>query len=313
MLIVQVSRIALALALLLVMPAAALGQTFYFNGYGGFSDPGEISPTSPADGADDDSLVGFALPYDFANQSTFDTDRTAWATFEWAASLADHSHLSINELTPGSPPASSSFADPATGAIDAGSPDGAVIGWLIHHNEVIVGATLIGPDNIAVHYHLDIYADSARSRLLFSSGPMDFTLDMMETQNAGVAGICLDNNGGTTGADTGFSPPCPDRFRVAQGWPNNPTGGGVFEQVLGTFDYRGTRYRVTMSGFWDGDTLVGEAWSAETTHNQFDVRATIESLPAPAVIPVLPPLALAALGLLIALAGWRSLRRRGLR
>jgi hypothetical protein len=301
------------LAPLLLLGAAATvnAQNFYFNGYGGFSDPNEVMPASPADGADDDSDVGFLPPYDFANQSTFDTDVNAWATFEWFADQADHSHLSINELTPENPPASSNFADPLEGSIAVDSPDGAVIGWLIHHNEVLFGGTPFGPDNIAVHYHLDIYADAAKSRLLWSSGPLAFTLDMMETRNngdVGANGICRDNNGGTTGDPTGFSPPCPDRFRVAEGWPSNPTGDGMFEHPVGTFQYQDTWYSVTLSGFWDGDTLIGQAWSAENTHNRFDIRATVTSLESPAAIPALPAIALVLLGLLAGLVGIKKLR-----
>lgn len=262
-------------------PAGAVD--FYFDGYGGFTDPGEITPTTPADGADTNNTVDFPAPVEFGNASGFDTDITSFHTFAWIADEGDHSHLSINELTPNLPPDSTTFDDPVQGAITVDTAPGEVIGWLIHHNEVI--SQLFGPDNVAIHYHLDIYADAAKTQLLWQSGAMEFTLDVMETENAGAggSGVCLDNDGGTTGSDTGFATPCPDRFRFAPGWPTNPTSPTPVDAVIGVFEHQGTYYAVFMSGFWDNGTLIGEAWSDEGTHNQFNVRARIESIATPTV------------------------------
>ena len=260
------------------MPAAALD--FYFDGYGGFTDPDMVNPPpTPADGADTNLTEDFDKPVLFDNVSSFDPDINAFGSFEWATNLAEHSHLTINELDPDlNPP--SGFADPVQDSATVDDPNGSVMGWLVHHNEP-QAAPVFGPDNLAVHYHVDIYEDVARTGLLFQSGPMDFTLDVMETRNAGdlVNGLCLDNDGGLTGNDTGNSTPCPDRFRVASGWPVNPVAGGEpFEREIGTFTHQGNRYRVVMSGFWDNGNLIGEAWSAENQHNQFDMHVRVETV-----------------------------------
>jgi len=284
--------------------------TFYFNGYGGFTDPGQVTPTSPADGFDTGTTVDFVQPYGFLHQSTFDTDITAWQAFGWETTTADHSHLSINELTPALPPATSTFADPVSGAVTANDDAGAAVGWLIHHNEVI--SNWFGPDNLALHYHVDIYADAAKTIPVFASGPMAFTFSVMETINAGVGGVCFDNNGGQTGADTGFSPPCPDRFRLAEGWPADPNSGGPFNHGVGTFVHKGTLYRVSLSGFWDDGNLIGEAWSQEGTHNQFNIRVRVVSVPTTSAIPALSQVGLLLLALAVAIAGFMILRRREL-
>ena len=257
------------------MPVVA--QDFYFDGYGGFTDPEMVNPPpTPADGADSNLTEDFEKPVIFGNISNFDPDINAFGSFEWTVHLAEHSHLTINELNPDIHPPGS-FADPVQDSVTVDDANGSVMGWLIHHNEY-QAAPAFGPDNLSVHYHLDIYEDIDRTGLLFQTGPMDFTLDVMETLNNGdpVNGLCLDNDGGNSGNDTGFARPCPDRFRVASGWPVNPgSGGEVFDRNIGDFRYRGVLYHVFMSGFWDNGNLVGEAWSAENTHNQFDMRVRV--------------------------------------
>jgi OOP family OmpA-OmpF porin len=251
---------------------------FYFDGYGGFTDPDMVNPPpTPADGADTNSTVDFPQPFKFENPSGFDPDINAFGSFQWDINLSTHSHLTINELDPDLIPPSG-FEDPVQDSTTVDDPNGSVVGWLIHHNESIT--TGFGPDNLAVHYHVDIYEDVARTGLLFQSGPMDFTLDVMETHNNGdlVNGLCLDNDSGLTGSDTGNSTPCPDRFRVTSGWSVNPVAGGEpFESEIGTFTHMGNRYRVVMSGFWDNGNLISEAWSAEGTHNQFDIHVRVET------------------------------------
>lgn len=290
----------------------ASAQTFYFDGYGGFTDPAEVSPTSPADGADTDLVVGFIPPYSFLHQSLFDTEITAWSLFHWETDIVDgdHSHLSINELTPEQPPLSTDFADPVAGSV-AADGNRETIGWLIHHNEVITD--VFGPDNLSIHYHLDIYADAAKTNLLWSSGPTEFTLDVMETANNPADGVCRDNDGGETGNDTGFTPPnCADRFRFTVGWPVNPTGDEPFDQVVGSFMHEGVRYAISMSGFWDADgNLVAEAWSDEGSHNRFDVQMSIQSFPPPPPeqqVPAIPPLGLLLLAGFLGLAGAGALK-----
>lgn len=256
------------------MPVAALD--FYFDGYGGFTDPEMVDPPpTPDDGADSNSTEDFEKPVLFDNISNFDPDINAFGSFEWEINQAQRSHLTINELNPDTHPPDD-FADPVQDSVTVNSTSGSVMGWLIHHNETIGGT--FGPDNLSVHYHVDIYEDAARTGLLFQTGPMDFTLDVMETLNSGdpVNGLCLDNDGGKAGNDTGFATPCPDRFRVASGWPVNPLPGGeVFDRNIGNFRYRGVLYHVSMSGFWDNGNLIGEAWSAEGTHSQFNMRVRV--------------------------------------
>lgn len=257
------------------MPVAALD--FYFDGYGGFTDPEMANPSpTPADGADSNSTEDFEKPILFNHLSNFDPDINAFGSFEWRINQAEHSHLTINELNPDMHPPGD-FADPVRDSVTVNDLNGSVVGWLIHHNEVLI-STSFGPDNLSVHYHVDVYEDDARTGLLFHSGPMDFTLDVMETRNEGahVNGLCLDDDGGLAGNDTGFATPCPDRFRVASGWPVNPVSGGEsFDRNIGNFRYRGVLYHVFMSGFWHNDNLVGEAWSAENQHQQFDVRVRV--------------------------------------
>ena len=267
----------------IILLAAGIGAPvhaldFYIDGYGGFTDPDMVNPPpTPADGADTNLTVDFDQPFLFTNPSSFDPDINAFGSFEWATDLGEHSHLTINELGPDiNPPGS--FADPVQDSVTVDDTNGSVMGWLVHHNEP-QAAPVFGPDNLSVHYHLDIYEDNARTGLLFQSGPMDFTLDVMETINGGVNGLCLDNDGGLTGNDTGNATPCPDRFRVAAGWPVNPVSGGEpFEREIGTFTHRGNIYRVVMSGFWDNGNLIGEAWSAENQHNQFDMHVRVETV-----------------------------------
>lgn len=282
-------RIALASILtggMASLHAAPLVGGFYFNAYGGFTGPEEgIVPPTPD--------ASFPNP-EFTIPNVFDPDISSYQHFGWGTPTdTEHSHLTINEISAaGDPNDPANYNDHINDFITRDDPTGTTMGTLTHHNFPI--EEVFGPDMVAVHYHLDLYIDPAKTIPVWSSGPMDFTLGVWETLND--APCEPPGNPATT--------ECDDRLQYEAGWRVIPVGGSV-DDVIGMFDWEGNKYEVSMSGFYDANAeLQGTFWSGEGTSNTAFVNAQVRAVPEPGT--------LATIGLGLLSLSLTSLRRRKL-
>lgn len=286
-----------ALAAGLTAPAGAAPiPTFYYNAYGGFvlgsqdNLPAPVTYSNVNVGYQDPNASGYAPvgpKYPGGNGYPAVTPDTVYQQVSWGAPQTGQSNLEINDEgnEPAVPPwntitGHNAEAAPGyewlNGAVDVSNEFGSVMGWLTHNNEVISQA-FIG--EVGVHYHLDYYADPAKTIPVWSSGELEFVLQIWETQNA--TPCSPDQTEGTV---------CDDRFGYKLLGATD--FGDPFDLPLGSFTWDGTNYVVSSSGFFDAaGNQLGFTWSGEQLSNTFYVNHEVH-VPEPASI------ALMGLGLL---------------
>ncbi len=273
--------------------ASALVMNWDFRAFGGFT------------GAGNDSGFPANLHYKdpLGNPGTAPGD---YGHFGWGTALdpnLGHSHLTINELDPTtdvgptgyyrdqSPlgPVSPGVQDlhgNTIGQIATSDDLGEVIGWAIHHNNPI--EEIFGPAIVRTNYHLQLIDPANPGVVVWDSGEMDFTLEVWETRNSAP---CPPDNT-ATGPEGSV---CDDRFRFSAGWDGMTFPiEDVFDEIIGSFDYMGDNYNVSLTGFWDGLDLEGAYWSAEADFRHMEVRAEVH-VPEPASIALMG-LGLAGMG-----------------
>lgn len=198
--------------------------TMYFDSGGGF--------TSVDDG-------GFPAPVVYSGTGSSVVAGTQ-STMNWGTSDGDVSGIVINQVPPFS-------THPGTGTDLAGAMTvgGARedIGYLIHHNEPI--NEIFGPNWTEVKYGLDLYADVAKTVLIYSG---EYAFKVFVTETANSAPCDPPNPLGST---------CDDKFTYAM----EPGGSPL------SFVYDGHTYNIALTGFWDapapGGALTGTFWSGE--------------------------------------------------
>lgn len=290
-------KVALASALAIaVAPANAL--QFYYNAYGGFeagSDSnfpvsGPVQYNNVNVGYQTNSPAGYqgggGPKYPGGNGYPPVTADTAYQQVGWGSAQTGHSNLSLNEEGEEPPvgpynPVTGYDVDPdltnighewISGGVEVDDVFGSVMGWLTHHNEVI-SEPFIG--EIGIHYHLDYYADAAKTIPVWSSDELDFVLQIWETSNSFP---CPDNQA-TNG-------PCDDRF--AYKVEGVTDFGDTIDLMLGQFNYMGTDYQVSSSGFLDDRGIpIGFGWSGEQMHNSFYVNHHVKAVMEPSSIALM--------------------------
>ena len=287
-----------------IAPASAAPiSTFYYNAYGGFELGSDVDMPPPVTYSN--ANVGYADPtasgyaptgpkYPGGNGYPAVSPDTVYQEVSWGTAQTGQSNLTINEAGDEPPVGpwntiTGHNAETAVGyewingAVDVSNDFGSVMGWLTHHNEVI-SEPFIG--TVGVHYHLDYYADAAKTIPVWSSGEMNFVLQIWETPNAGPC-----PEGG---------PPCADRFGYQV--LGLTDFGDTFDLMLGSFNWLGTNYVVSSSGFFDDQgNLLGFAWSAEESQNTFYVNHEVH---------VPEPSSIALVGLGLAVLGTSARRRK---
>lgn len=296
------SLIAGALAAGTAVPASAAPlPTFYYNAYGGFvsgSDvdlPGTVVYSDVNSGYLDPAATGYAPvgpKYPGGNGYPAVTPDTVYQQVSWGTPVTSQSDLVINGEgnEPPAPPwntVTGHNADPAnsghewiSGAVDVSNQFGSVMGWLTHDNKVI-SEPFIG--TVGVHYHIDYYADAAMTIPVWSSGELEFVLQIWETPN--TAPCPSDQTVGTT---------CDDRFGYKLLGATD--FGDPLDLPLGSFSWDGTYYEVSSSGFFDAaGSQLGFAWSGEDLSNTFYINHEVH-VPEPASMALMG-LGLTALGI----------------
>lgn len=292
-----------ALAAGLTAPAGAVPlPTFYYNAYGGFvfgSDvdlPPTVTYSNVNVGYQDPAATGYTPEpngpkYPGGNGYPAVTPDSVYQQVSWGAAQTGNSNLELNDQgnEPPVPPwntvtGRNAEAAPGyewlSGAVDVSNEFGSVMGWLTHNNEVISQSFL---GTVGVHYHLDYYADEAKTMPVWSSGELEFVLQIWETPNA--APCPPDQTVGTT---------CDDRFGYKLLGATD--FGDPFDLPLGSFTYDGTNYVVSSSGFFDvAGNQLGFTWSGERLSNTFFVNHEVH-VPEPASMALMG-LGLAALGI----------------
>ena len=286
--------------------SAAPIPTFYYNAYGGFVFGSDVNFPSPTvysnvnEGYADATASGYAPigpKYPGGNGYAAVTPDTVYQSVSWGVPVTGQSNLSLNDagneppvgpwntitghISPNEVPPLAGH-EWISGAVDVSNDFGSVMGWLTHNNEII-SQDFTG--TVGIHYHIDYYADAAMTMPVWSSGELEFVLEIWETPNG--ADPCAD--GGANGVGVNING-CADRFRYQV---LGATGfGDPFDLPLGNFTWDGTNYVVSSSGFFDAaGNLLGSAWSAEDQGNTFYVNHEVH-VPEPASI------ALMGLGLL---------------
>lgn len=289
-----------ALAAGFAVPANA--QPFYYNAYGGFKLGTDADMPAPSYnnvnvGYADATASGYAPvgpKYPGGNGYPAVTADTVYQQVSWGTPQTGNSSLTINQegkqpsLIPPWNTITGGNAETAPGyewimgSVDVSNEFGSVMGWLTHNNFVIDEPFL---GTVGIHYHLDYYADPARTIPVWSSGELEFVLQIWETPNG--SNPCAD--GGANGVGVNING-CADRFGYKVLGATD--FGDPFELPIGSFTYDGTNYVVSSSGFFDAlGNQLGFAWSGENQNNTFYVNHEVH-VPEPASI------ALMGLGLL---------------
>jgi len=252
---------------------ASAQETFWYNAYGGFVEgsEGEVFPDP----------VTYGAPNTFGQIQAGDP---LFSEVAWGTEVTGNSGLSLNDdagldQVAGQPEISILSEEGSrhinTGVIE--STSGNHFGWLTHINETIDEA--FGPDGatIDLEYYVDIYDNEAKEGdPVETLGALPFQLEVWETLNDPADGECPD----------GTETPCADRFRYRITMDGSEFGEAVEGLDLGTFDWQGSTYATTATGFFNGDgELVGEFWSPEETTSTGYVNLEIhEQVPEPATV-----------------------------
>jgi len=285
-----------ALAAGLAVPASAVPvSTFYYNAYGGFVFGSDVNLPAPVTYSNvnvgyqnPDPITGYAPvgpKYPGGNGYPEVTPDTVYQQVSWGTPQTGNSNLTINEagVEPSVGPWNTITGhnqDPdinnighewINGGVNVSNDFGSVMGWLTHHNEVISEPFL---GTVGVHYHLDYYADAEKTIPVWSSNELEFVLQIWETSNA------LPCDPGQTEGTV-----CDDRFGYQV---LGVTGfGDTLDLILGSFNWDGTNYVVSSSGFFDDEgNLLGFAWSGEELQNTFYVNHEVH-VPEPASLALM--------------------------
>ncbi len=259
------------LAVVLAGPAGAVD--FYFNGYGGFTNPGQgLNPETPS--------ASFGSEFSYEVPNDFDDDVAASQLFRWGEPVGDQSsYITINERPHQIPEV---FDERITDVVTVGDPLGTLAMRLQHHNFPI-RLVMEEADPVAIHYHIDIFETRSDAEnvvnALFQSGPRDITLEVWETENDAP---CPNPSDAST---------CDDRLEYGFGWLSDSVGEGLSEE-LGSFEFGGVKYDVIFTGLFDQEdgSLSPTFWSKEN-----GIRTAYASV---SIVPEPASAGLVALGLL---------------
>jgi len=280
--------------------SAAPIPTFYYNAYGGFVSGSDVNLPPPTvysnvnEGYQDPAATGYAPvgpKYPGGNGYPAVSPDTVYQQVSWGTAVTGQSNLTINGAgnEPAVPPWNAIIGHNAgadtghewiSGAVDVSNDFGSVMGWLTHNNQIISEPFL---GEVGVHYHIDYYADAAMTIPVWSSGELEFILQIWETQN--TEPCSPDQTEGTI---------CDDRFGYKLLGATD--FGDPFDLPLGSFSWDGTNYVVSSSGFFDAaGSQLGFAWSGEELSNTFYVNHEVH-IPEPASM-ALVGLGMVALGI----------------
>ena len=254
--------------------AGAQPLTFPYDAYGGFVEGSHTAQPEDEDGFSGDTA--------YSSQNSFgripaDASGNLYNQFSWGDG---GSNIVLNDPeTSGPENGDPSPIDDADGRrvndeLEISIDDGSLFGHLTHNNQTINTGEF---DNgrIGIEYFLDIFkpdSEKIPENRIATFGPLGFELEVWETQNNGN---CPQGMGGSPDPTD-----CDDRFRYRL---NGGSFGDDFVDLeLGTFEDNDTTYRVSSTGFFDGDgALQEEFWSPEDNSNTGFVRIEAHEVPTP--------------------------------
>ena len=237
---------------------------FYYNAYGGFvlnSQSASVPPEVHYLDENDWYINNAPVP-----ESGYYM-QLAWGSGDSNLQLLEqHSSPAVPDSTIWKQTLLQNDGEHLSGSVAVNDSFGSLMGYLTHFNNVI-STSFEG--TVDIHWHLDIYADEAKTIPVWYSPEATFQLQILETENYPSNLTC----------PAGVQP-CPDRFqyRILPGG----TFGDTIDLPMGGFDYNGVPYLVAGSGFYDeAGNLSGEFWSAEGGHNHAFVNFAVQAVPEP--------------------------------